>query len=212
MAVVLINESTLTDIADAIRTKNGQETLYKPSDMPDAIEAISGGGITPVINSLSVTENGTYTAPSGVDGYSPITVNVPSGGDPVYLTKILTSTGDIKVQDALAQAQYQMHYSDVLVAIRANGSTAPSSGSYTLNNFWYAFENGVRKAGMHNFKSGKVIPDSIGMFSTYETDNNASIVNGVLTSSSTSSSCMGGSGTEIMILEIPFDYSEYMGL
>lgn len=31
---------------------------------------------TPVINSLSVTKNGTYTAPEGVDGYSPITVDV----------------------------------------------------------------------------------------------------------------------------------------
>lgn len=32
---------------------------------------------TPTIESLSVTENGTYTAPSGVDGYSPVSVNVP---------------------------------------------------------------------------------------------------------------------------------------
>lgn len=38
---------------------------------------------TPTIQSLSVTENGTYTAPSGVDGYSPVTVNV-SGGTEVY--------------------------------------------------------------------------------------------------------------------------------
>lgn len=34
----------------------------------------------PNIQSLSITENGTYTAPSGVDGYSPITVNVPTSG------------------------------------------------------------------------------------------------------------------------------------
>lgn len=35
---------------------------------------------TPTIQSLSVTENGTYTAPSGVDGYSPVTVSVSGGG------------------------------------------------------------------------------------------------------------------------------------
>lgn len=35
---------------------------------------------SPVINPLTVTENGTYTAPSGVDGYSPVTVNVSGGG------------------------------------------------------------------------------------------------------------------------------------
>lgn len=40
----------------------------------------SGGGGDPVIEALSVTENGTYTAPSGVDGYSPVTVNVSGGG------------------------------------------------------------------------------------------------------------------------------------
>ena len=114
MANVLVNDLYLSDIADAIREKLDTEDTYKPSEMANAIESISGGGITPtgtksitangtydvtsfasaevnvptgstpVINSLSVTENGTYTAPSGVDGYSPVTVNVPntySAGD-----------------------------------------------------------------------------------------------------------------------------------
>ena len=39
----------------------------------------------PIIQPLEITENGTYTAPDGVDGYSPISVNVAgsggSGGD-----------------------------------------------------------------------------------------------------------------------------------
>lgn len=34
----------------------------------------------PNIQALSVTENGTYTASGGVDGYSPVTVNVSGGG------------------------------------------------------------------------------------------------------------------------------------
>lgn len=32
----------------------------------------------PVIEPLSISENGTYTAPEGVDGYSPVTVDVPN--------------------------------------------------------------------------------------------------------------------------------------
>lgn len=38
------------------------------------------GGGEAVIRSLDVTENGTYSAPSGVDGYSPVNVNVSGGG------------------------------------------------------------------------------------------------------------------------------------
>ena len=39
-----------------------------------------GGGGEAVIRSLDVTENGTYMAPSGVDGYNPVSVNVSGGG------------------------------------------------------------------------------------------------------------------------------------
>ena len=81
MSKVLVNESSLTGIADAIRGKNGSTTTYKPSEMAAAITAISGGG-EPTIEALSITSNGTYTAPDGVDGYSPVTVNVPQDGGP----------------------------------------------------------------------------------------------------------------------------------
>lgn len=81
MAKVLVNESSLTGIANAIRGKNGETTTYKPSEMAAAITAISGGG-EPTIEALSITANGTYTAPDGVDGYSPVTVNVPQDGSP----------------------------------------------------------------------------------------------------------------------------------
>ena len=40
--------------------------------------SVQWGGGAPVVQPLSVTENGTYTAPSGVDGYSPVIVNVPA--------------------------------------------------------------------------------------------------------------------------------------
>lgn len=50
---------------------------------------IGGEPITPTINSLSVTENGTYTVPEGVDGYNPVIVNVdtptPTFYSPTYI-------------------------------------------------------------------------------------------------------------------------------
>jgi hypothetical protein len=44
MAKVLINETSLSGIADAIRAKNGSSETYKPSEMAAAIEAIEAGG------------------------------------------------------------------------------------------------------------------------------------------------------------------------
>ncbi len=47
MAQVLINETTLTNIADAIREKNGATDTYKPSEMAPAIQELTmaSGGI-----------------------------------------------------------------------------------------------------------------------------------------------------------------------
>lgn len=48
MSKVLVNESSLTGIANAIRSKNGQTAVYKPSEMAGAIEAIQTGSSTPI--------------------------------------------------------------------------------------------------------------------------------------------------------------------
>lgn len=45
MAKGLITYQTLSDIADAIRTKLGTQDTYKPSEMAEAILSISGGGV-----------------------------------------------------------------------------------------------------------------------------------------------------------------------
>lgn len=69
----------LSAIANAIRAKTGKTDSLTLDQMPTEIAAIeTGGGVAePVIEPLAITENGTYTAPDGVDGYSPVTVNVP---------------------------------------------------------------------------------------------------------------------------------------
>ena len=83
MSNYIVSDTSLGSVADAIRTKGGTSApLTYPQGFIDAIDDIQTGGGSAVIQSLSVTQNGTYTAPSGVDGYSPVTVNekVPACG------------------------------------------------------------------------------------------------------------------------------------
>ena len=70
----------LTAIGNAIRAKNGETVLYTLDEMATAINNLPSVSVKPVIAPLNVTENGEYVAPSTIDGYSPVTVNVPTGG------------------------------------------------------------------------------------------------------------------------------------
>lgn len=75
MATRKINDSRLSAIGNAIRAKNGTLELIAIEDMPDAIMDIE---TEPTIESKNIDANGTYTAPTGVDGFSPVVVNVPN--------------------------------------------------------------------------------------------------------------------------------------
>lgn len=50
----------------------------------EAAAIMLGGGSSPVIQSITITENGHYEAPEGIDGYNPIDVNVPDRYDEGY--------------------------------------------------------------------------------------------------------------------------------
>lgn len=73
MANVLVDETALQNIADAIRTKNGTQNTYKPGQMADAIEAIPSGGITPT-GTVNINTNGT----TDVTQYASANVAVPN--------------------------------------------------------------------------------------------------------------------------------------
>ncbi len=90
MAEGRIKNTELSAIAAAIRSKNGEITVYKPAEMAQAILDIPTGG-SAVIESKNITANGTYTAPTGVDGYSPVTVAV----QPNLQSKTATENGTV---------------------------------------------------------------------------------------------------------------------
>ena len=82
-----------------------------------------GGGGEAVIRSLDVTENGTYRAPSGVDGYNPVNVNVSGGGS--------ITPEEQDALDTLVDSSEGVLYTDVIESNKFNFK--PWSGDLNLN-------------------------------------------------------------------------------
>lgn len=92
MAEVRLNESSLVDIADAIREKNLKTDTYKPSEMGEAIRSIKT--TLPVTEPITITANGVYTSTDDIDGYSPVTVDVQPNNTTIEITSNGTYTPD----------------------------------------------------------------------------------------------------------------------
>lgn len=88
MADYKVTDTELTSVANKIRTKGGtQAQLEWPTGYVSAIDAISGSA---TLVTKTITQNGTYDpADDNADGYSELTVNVPSGN-----TNILFDSAD----------------------------------------------------------------------------------------------------------------------
>lgn len=106
---------------DEINDKGGTVPANKNmANLASAIASISSGTPT-TITPLNVTENGTYTAPTGT-AYSPVTVNVSGGGgDPMVAGyHILSGTATVTASSNIMSV---ISYSDFMSAV---GGSMPS--------------------------------------------------------------------------------------
>ena len=95
----------LTAIGNAIREKTGGTALLTLDQMATEISNIQGGG---TVEELTITSNGTYNPPTGIDGYAPVVVNVPQDGSPPE--SALHRTGDISNLFAGGQWNWFLDY------------------------------------------------------------------------------------------------------
>ena len=132
-------------------TANGQYSIATP----DGYDGISDVNLTvnvpsrePVLETLNITENGTYTPESGVDGYNSVTVNVSSSGGTGFDTTGITTIDNLFRETTLTEinllnfnfdsvkSQYNLFYSAKnLEDVTFNTQKFPKNCNNTVNMF-----------------------------------------------------------------------------
>jgi hypothetical protein len=78
----------LNNLGDAVRERSGATEKMTLEQMAQQVKDIP----YPVVDEITIRENGKYTAPSGIDGYSEVVVDIPEIVCPVPVVEGITIT------------------------------------------------------------------------------------------------------------------------
>lgn len=145
------------------------------------VDQISAGS-TPNIQALSVTANGTYTASGGVDGYSPIIVNVSGGG----VSNLVTGTFTFSPSSGLAYT----------ITFDYSGNGYPIACAIVLDDgvLNETYRNTIARYSIAQWFMTKTYADQTPTFTT-DGDENKGAVAVVYKSSTSSASTLGRTNT-----------------
>lgn len=132
----------------AVRLK----TRGKYCDRDIVVTATGGGGVAePIIKPLEIIENGIYTASDGVDGYSPVTVNVPAGASVQTATGLFNRTGEVNIgfrPDVICMTRNEQNNGEKYFAcidFAATGATKVKTAIWSSHATYAAFAVGVSR-------------------------------------------------------------------
>lgn len=182
MTNVLIEQTSIENIANAIRSKNGSSEKYKPAEMADAIIAISGeGGITPTgTKNILISQNGVHTENVTTYEFAKITTNVPNSYGVSDEGKVVDN-GSLVSQTSKsinANGTYDTTSNNEVVVNVPSGSTPTGTKNISIT------QNGTTTEDVTNYASAQIavnVPNpstgtlSIKKDGTYNVTNYASV-------------------------------------
>lgn len=134
-----------------------------------------------------------------------------AGGVDIHTETLITFAQDMKYVEMINTAQYRFRYKNSIVFLIATGSTAASSGNYTMNNFCIAHSGVNSIFAFDQYIVGNVAPDKFKNFAGVVERFGSFYISeeGVLGTTSTSTSSAGGPGTVVRAIEIPISIEQW---
>lgn len=160
MSKVLITRSKLDGLATTIAAKSGATLPLTIAQMDTAVQNMSGGGVT--VEALSVTANGTYTAPTGT-AYSPVTVAVPTPTPSLQSKSATPTTSQQTVTpdsgyDGLSSVTVNAIPSEYIIPSGTKSITANGTGIDVAS--YASVDVAVPSSGASNLVMGTFVADS----------------------------------------------------